>query len=91
MENNTSQIDICRLVEQAQLGCRQSMDILTEQVKTRLSTYIYRLTLDNDTAEDILQETLLEMVKSLPKLRQPGAFWGWIYKTATGKACLERR
>jgi len=74
------------LVRQAQLGCRESMDSLAELAQGSLRAYIRRLALNPDLAEEILQETLLEMVKSLKKLKHAEAFWSWIYRTAMGKA-----
>jgi len=38
-------------------------------------------------AQDLTQETVLEMIKSLPQLevRHVNGFWGWIFRTALGK------
>lgn len=73
------------LINHAQLGNQESMNRLVELVKGRLFAYIYRLTLNYDLAEDILQETLLEMVKSLKKLEHIDRFWFWLFRTALGK------
>ena len=75
------------LVKKAQLGCRDSMDILAHLVQRSLFVYIYRLTLNNDVTEDLRQETMLEMVKSLKRLKFEhfDQFWAWLYRTAFGK------
>ncbi len=80
-------VDCLELVKQAQLGCQESMSRLTQVAKGSLCAYIYRLTLNNDLAEDLLQETLLEMVKSLKNLKfeRANQFWAWLYRTALGK------
>lgn len=78
--------DTIELVYQARDGDTESMDHLASVASERLSDYVYRLTLDHHVAQDILQETMLEMVRSLGKLRKAESFWSWIYRTALGKA-----
>ena len=82
MDNN---VNYPELVEQAQLGNQESMNRLTELVEGRLFAYIYRLTLNYDLTQDLLQETLLGMVKSLNELRDSNRFWAWLFRTALGK------
>ncbi|HBG26180.1 MAG: hypothetical protein A2Y10_13545 [Planctomycetes bacterium GWF2_41_51] len=82
LDDNLNTTDV---VKKAQFGCHDSMSILTQQVQQGLLVYIYRLTLNHNTAEDLLQETLLEMVKSLKNLRRPECLHGWLYRTALGK------
>lgn len=79
-------VDVTGLVRQAQLGDRESMDHLVAAARRRLFPYLYRLTLNHDLAEDLLQETLLKMVESIEDLRQPERFWPWLFRTALGKA-----
>ena len=74
-----------QLIQQAQRGDEASMDALTHRVRPNLLAYIYRLTLDYDLTQDMLQETLLEMVKSLWRLRKIDRFWFWLCRTALGK------
>jgi RNA polymerase sigma-70 factor (ECF subfamily) len=74
------------LVKQAQLGDQESMNCLARLAKGRLCAYIYRLTLSYDLTQDLLQETLLEMIESLKRLERADRFWSWLYRTATGKA-----
>lgn len=73
------------LIRRAQLGDQQSMNQLAQLVEGRLFAYIYRLTLHYDLAQDLLQETLLHMVKSLRDLEQVDRFWLWLFRTAMGK------
>jgi RNA polymerase sigma-70 factor (ECF subfamily) len=49
--------------------------------------YLYRITLDQHTAEDLSQETMVTMVQSLERLKVPNmtAFWAWLYRSAFGK------
>jgi RNA polymerase sigma factor (sigma-70 family) len=73
------------LIRQAQLGNKDSIDRLAETVKVHLYGYIYRLTLDYDLTQDILQETILFMLQSLSQIERPDQFWHWLYRTALGK------
>ena len=82
MENDAEYIE---LVKKAQNGDRVSLDLLAEQVYARLSQYVVRLTLNEDLAQDIVQETILEMYKVFKKLKRADRFWGWIYRIAFNK------
>jgi RNA polymerase sigma-70 factor (ECF subfamily) len=74
-------------IRQAQAGNMQSLTAVAEQVRPKVYTYIYRLTLDYHLTQDLTQETVLEMIKALPQLEVPhvNGFWGWIFRTALGK------
>ena len=74
-------------IRQAQAGNMQSLSAVAEQVRQKVYTYIYRLTLDYHLTQDLTQETALEMIKALPQLEVPhvSGFWGWIFRTALGK------
>jgi RNA polymerase sigma-70 factor (ECF subfamily) len=74
-----------QLVRQAQLGDRQGLDRLAEAVAPRLQAYIYRLTLNHDLAQDLLQETLLKMVERIKELEHPERLWAWLFRTALGQ------
>jgi len=82
IDNNVNYVE---LVEQAQVGDEGSMNRLAELVEGRLFAYIYRLTLNYDLAQDLLQETLLGMVQSLKDLKDAHRFWVWLFRSALGK------
>jgi RNA polymerase sigma factor (sigma-70 family) len=75
------------LIKQAQLGSRDSMSRLAKEAKERVSVYIYRVTLDYHLAQDLSQDTALEMIKSIKRLKieNVNSFWSWLYRTALGK------
>jgi RNA polymerase sigma-70 factor (ECF subfamily) len=74
-------------IRQAQAGDMQSLSAVAEQVRSKVHTYIYRLTFDYHLTEDLTQETVLEMIKALPQLEMPhvSGFWSWVFRTALGK------
>lgn len=81
MRQNT--IDLT-LLKKAQQGHEESMSILSELARKDILAYLNRMTLDANLAEDLCQETMLQMLKSLPRLRITAvmSFWAWLYKTA---------
>jgi RNA polymerase sigma factor (sigma-70 family) len=61
------------------------MGRLATVVWERLYPFVFRITLDRDATEDILQDTLLAMICRLPSLRDNGRFWPWMYRIARSK------
>jgi RNA polymerase sigma factor (sigma-70 family) len=82
MDQQLCQIE---LITRAQHGDKQCLDQLAQQVRERLRTYVYRLTQRDDLAQEIVQETLLEMCKVLGKLKKADRFWPWLYGIALNK------
>ena len=78
-------MDYTALVEQARGGNRQAMEALAEGIRGRLYAYVYRIVLREHLAQDITQETLLEMFKVLGKLQQADRFWPWLRAIAFNK------
>ena len=79
------QLDQIELIRRAQCGDRQSLEQLARQAKDRLHTYVYRLTQQEELAQEIVQESLFEMCKVLGKLKKADRFWPWLHGIATNK------
>jgi RNA polymerase sigma factor (sigma-70 family) len=79
--------DYLGIIKQAQLGSEDGMSRLTTEARQRVFVYIYRVTLDYHLAQDLSQDTVLEMIKSLKRLKieNVNSFWSWLYRTALGK------
>jgi len=88
MSNN---VDYVKLVKQARLGNRESIEQLTTAAQERLRVDVYRLTLEHDLTQDIVQESILEMLKMLNELKEADKFWPWLYKIALNKLRLHKR
>ena len=80
--------DHVRLVRKAQLGDKESLDHLTELAEERLRVDLYRLTLQDDLAQEVVQETLFEMLRVLNNLKEANRFWPWLYRIAINKVRL---
>ncbi len=77
--------DYVELVEQAQRGDGEALNSLCQLGAEALRAYIYRLTLRDDLTEDIVQDSLLEMVKFLDQLESADRFWPWLRTIAVNK------
>jgi len=77
--------DYAELVRQARLGDKHSLEVLAARVRARLYAYVYRMVLSHDVAEEIVQETMLEMVRVFDKLDEPDNFWAWLRGMAFNK------
>ena len=85
MDKQDDNIAFLSLVSEARRGDELSMNRLAEGAEKRLYAYIYRLTLNEDLTDELLQQTLLKMVESLGELREPDRFWPWLFRTALGQ------
>jgi RNA polymerase sigma-70 factor (ECF subfamily) len=79
------------LISQAQLGNKESLDRLVAIVWTPLKSYIYRRTLDDNLTEDIVQESILELIKMIGRLQRKDRFWHWLCKIALNKIRIYNR
>ncbi len=73
------------LVKKAQLGDRESLKRLAEAARVHLRAYVFRLTLQEDLTQDIVQESILEMFKVFDKLKKTEKFWAWLNGIAFNK------
>jgi RNA polymerase sigma-70 factor (ECF subfamily) len=87
MRENSNSVE--HLLAQARAGrarmSKAGMERLAVAVRERLYPFILRTTWDHDLTEDILQETLLTMVRELGSLRDTARFWPWVHQIAWSK------
>ncbi len=74
------------LIERAQRREPEAFDALVDAYGRRLYGYLYRLTGVREDAEDLLQETFVRVVRTLPDYEHDGKFEGWIFRIATNLA-----
>ncbi|MBN2315091.1 MAG: RNA polymerase sigma factor [Sedimentisphaerales bacterium] len=72
-------------VRKAQLGDKDCLNRLAEIAKVHLYEYVFRLTLEEDLTQDIVQECILEMFKVFHKLRKADRFLAWLEGIAFNK------
>jgi len=76
---------IQQFLSQARSGSREGMGNLAVAVRERLYPFVLRTTWNHDLTEDIVQETLLAMVREMNSLRDTRKFWPWVYRIAWSK------
>ena len=72
-------------VESFMAGDASAFDVIYSQSNRYLYYTIMKSVGNRDVAEDVLQETYLEIYKSLPSLRSADAFKGWAARVAQSK------
>ncbi len=77
--------DTISILAEARSGSQAGMGRLATLVWDRLYPFVLRTTLNQDAAEDILQETLLAMIREIGALRDHTRFWPWMYRIAWNK------
>jgi RNA polymerase sigma-70 factor, ECF subfamily len=71
------------LVLRAQSGDREAFDLLLREISPPLLRYVTRVTADAALAEDIVQETLIVIVRKIQWLDDPSLFRAWAYRIAS--------
>ena len=79
------------LVARARRGEAQALEALYRSFSTPVYTLARRICGSPQVAEDVLQETFLEVVRSVRHFRGEGSLAGWIRKVATSKALMRLR
>jgi len=79
------------LVARAKAGDLGALEYLYRAYEGGVYTLARRLTKTAEDAEDVLQETFLEVCRSLASWRGDGSLWGWIRTIAASKALMRYR
>ena len=74
------------LVIRCRKGDQQAFESLIQCWENRLFYFIHRLIPDEQRTWQVLQETWLEVLKSIQKLKDPMCLSTWIYRIARNKA-----
>ena len=69
-------------------GDQQAFEVLVQRYSGPLFTFIYRFVGEYDAACDILQQVMLQLYLSLPKLRTREPLKAWLYQVARNR-CLD--
>lgn len=79
------------LVARAKAGDEKALEALYRAFETPVYNLARRILRSPEDAEDVLQETFLEVVRSIKSYRGDGSLWGWIRQIATSKALMRIR
>jgi RNA polymerase sigma-70 factor (ECF subfamily) len=75
-----------RLIRRACRRDPEALDKLVDVYSARVFGLLYRLTGSRDTAEDLLQETFLRVVRTIPTYQHDGRFEAWLFRIAANLA-----
>jgi RNA polymerase sigma-70 factor (ECF subfamily) len=70
------------LIHSAQQGDRQAFAVLVERYWDRLYRWLYHLSHNQHTAEDLVQETFLKALRGLAGFRTGSNFQAWLFRIA---------
>jgi len=79
------------LVARAQAGDEAALEVLFRAFETPVYNLVRRMLRRPEDAEDVLQETFLEVVRNIKQYRGEGHLWGWIRRIASTKALMRIR
>src|SRR6266852_5632457 len=79
------------LVARAKSGDLEALEALYRAFETPVYNLARRICRTPEDAEDVLQETFLEVVKSIGQYRGEGHLWGWVRQIAASKALMRLR
>ncbi len=79
------------LIARARAGDEEALEALYRAFETPVYNLARRMLRNAEDAEDVLQETFLEVVRSIRRYRGEGHLWGWIRQITASKALMRIR
>lgn len=79
------------LMELVKLGNNSAFDELYNRYSDRLRRFLFRMTWDQDTSEDYLQETFLRLYRTRERYQPTGKFSTFIFQIAKNYFLSQRR
>jgi len=80
--NNGNGADLVSLVERARRGDINAFEALYRECQAGVYSFIRGQVGKADLAADLTQQTFIKAWESLPRLREAGAFLGWLHRIA---------
>ena len=79
------------VVARARTGDPEALETLFRAYEVPVYNLARRICRTTEDAEDALQETFLEVCRSIGRYREEGSLWGWIRTIAASKALMRLR
>jgi len=80
-----------QLIEEIRQGRTGALDELVSRYETKVYNLAYRMLGNKEDAEDVLQDTFLNVVRSLSGFKSKSSFSTWLYRVATNAALTRLR
>lgn len=84
-------MDDYEIIEKLKQGDNAALDMLYKKYSTQALRTAYLITSNVFTAEDVVQETFIQCIKSIKNLKNPDSFKPWFYKILTRIAWKQRK
>lgn len=79
------------VIPRLRAGDPQAQEALYRAFETPVYNLARRICRTTEDAEDVLQETFLEIFRSIGQFRGDGSIWGWVRTVASSKALMRLR
>jgi RNA polymerase sigma factor (sigma-70 family) len=79
------------VVARARTGDPEALGALYRAFEVPVYNLARRICRTTEDAEDVLQETFLEVCRSIGRYREEGSLWGWVRTIAASKALMRIR
>lgn len=79
------------LVARARAGDLEALEHVYRAYRSAVYSLGRRLCGNAEDAEDVLQDTFLEVCRSIDRYRGDGSLWGWVRQVAVSKALMRLR
>ena len=73
------------VVAQVLTGDREAFRVLVERHSRNVFKAVYRMTNNQEDADEIVQETFLRAYKSLDRFQERSSFYTWVYRIAMNR------
>lgn len=80
-----------QLVKRAQTGDSEALEELVSRYDAKAYSLVYRMLGNREDAEDALQDTFLNVVRSLGRFEARSSFSTWLYRIAANAALTKLR
>jgi RNA polymerase sigma-70 factor (ECF subfamily) len=90
-QDESSSADDAALVHRARTGDEAAFADLMERHQGRVYQHAYRLLGNPQDAEEVLQDTFLQVFRNLGRFEERSRFSTWIYRIATNEALMRLR
>ena len=76
------------LVARARAGDLEALESVYRAYRSQVYNLGRRICGNEEDAEDVLQDTFVEVCRSIKRYRGEGSLWGWIRQVAVSKALM---
>lgn len=83
--------DLEQVLPRLRAGDPAAQEALYRAFESPVYNLVRRICRTTEDAEDVLQETFLEVYRSIGRFRGDGSLWGWIRTVASSKALMRLR